>query len=915
MRYFIALFLLSISTFSSGQTELLDAKKIWARDSIRLGTNWIRSISKDTALLTVTDRDIPSAKAVKDFVLNRWNNGLVHWDNVTGKPSLLISGNNLADVSNVATARTNLSVYSISNVDALLSGKLSATITSPAIGNLIRYNGSSWVNWAPNYLSFSDSLSGGYTSWLLTKKKIDSLGFRANDFRVHIKDFGADSTGVLNSTVPILNAIAEAKLRGAALVIDPGTYWISQALPIDDYHEEIIGYNSTIRLTGNTRLFSISNCDNLSIKGVRLVGNKQPLQTGVYATGSNQMDIDIRFDSLFQAVYIDQTQASTPPYEQNNMVRVIGGRSVYGVFLNSSAEYVTVHNSIMHDIDSIGVWIRGGNNGVVGTTIHGANIGIYVQGTFAPNSDHGRIVGNVINHYEKCGVLLEYLRFSHIVSGNDIWAAGSGNLYGTGKSFGIYIKKSQGATITSNTIASNPVSIGLDSSDFNNISSNTFLNFLSLTEANIKEYGTKNSYNNTITTNNFVAVSGSKVDSVVMLSGSSIGGTSYVGRQTIHNQFGGTTPSNYLNIRGATANNLNYPGLQLTGGTLATTYPNLRLVNGGLGASVRSGTSAGFPGISEIRMDASEGFVVANNTTGNPDIKFRVELGGRLRAFNVETGSINDQLLTINTDTLRKIPTSLLVVKSDTAAYLDKVTFDRALRNGSTSGRSFTSGAATLLGTRNNTAGNVNLNISSTAGYGFRINTSNELVLDAFNGSTWAEAHKWALGGASFNYSRFYGTSMVLNKDSVPTTTTNVLGLTIDSITGRIQKINLRTNPVYGTKLIGNSSAPSVTLGANITGSVAVTGTDMSGTITVTVTGISSLATNNELFTLTYNSAYSSTPHVVWSPSSANAAALLQAAGGLYLKNSGTSSFQIATVNSYSTPASATYSFTYHVIQ
>lgn len=71
MRYFIASFLLFISAFSSAQTELLDAKKIWARDSIRLGSNWIRSLSKDTALLTVTDRDIPSAKAVKDFVLNR----------------------------------------------------------------------------------------------------------------------------------------------------------------------------------------------------------------------------------------------------------------------------------------------------------------------------------------------------------------------------------------------------------------------------------------------------------------------------------------------------------------------------------------------------------------------------------------------------------------------------------------------------------------------------------------------------------------------------------------------------------------------------------------------------------------------------------------------------------------------------
>lgn len=93
------------------------------------------------------------------------------WSEVTSKPTnfsttyalsndmqdsilnRLRKSNNLSDLSNVSTARANLSVYSISNVDALLAGKLSVTITSPATGNLIRYNGTNWVNWSPNFLT------------------------------------------------------------------------------------------------------------------------------------------------------------------------------------------------------------------------------------------------------------------------------------------------------------------------------------------------------------------------------------------------------------------------------------------------------------------------------------------------------------------------------------------------------------------------------------------------------------------------------------------------------------------------------------------------------------------------------------------------------------------------------------------
>jgi len=807
-------------------------------------------------------------------------------------------------------------------------------------------------------LNISDSLSGGYTSWLLTKKKVDSLGlvistadalkkniadtffttgyttrartkqqtdsisFLADDYRVHIKDFGADSTGVTNSTVAILNAIAEAKLRGAALVIDPGTYWISQALPISNYHKEIIGYNSTIRQSGNDEIFFISDCDNLSIKGVKIVGNKQPLQTGIYATTSNQMDIDIRFDSLYKAVYIDQTQATTPIYEQNNMVRVIGGNSVYGVHFNFSAEYITLHNSIIHDIDSIGVWIAGGNNGMVGNTVHGANIGVFVEGTSAPNSDHGRIVGNVINHYETCGILLKDLRFSEIVSGNDIWAAGSGNLYGTGKSFGIYMRNAKGATITSNTIASNPISIGIDSSDFNNISSNSFINFSGLTDVNIKEYGSLNSYNNTITTNNFLAASGAKVDSVELLSGSSFGGTSYVGRQTIDNKFGGVDYSKYLEIKGSISDNLNYPGIQLTGGTLATTYPNLSLQNGGLAIKIEGGYSGTFTGKANVTVDAIDGATINTNTSGTVVPRFRVATSGEIYTYNLGDASGTDSLLTTQNGVIKRLVNTTYTKVSDTASMLSPyrrtstLITNSDLTNNSitvTAGTAMSGGGTVALG------GSVTLN---NAGVTSITGTTNQVIASASTGavtlslpqsiatsSTPTFAGSITSSDIQYNSNAGFG---ILSQNGTRVLAVQNSGINIPNF---YTSSSWGTNSITSGKIIGGSSTPSITLGANITGSVAVSGTDMSGTITVTVTGISSLATNNELFTLTYNSAYSATPQVVWSPSSVNAAQLQAAVGGLYLKNSGTSSFQIAIVNSYSTPASATYSFTYHVIQ
>ena len=68
-----------------------------------------------------------------------------------------------------------------------------------------------------------------------------------------------------------------------------------------------------------------------------------------------------------------------------------------------------------------------------------------------------------------------------------------------------------------------------------------------------------------------------------------IGNTSPSGRLHITNTGGGSTAANYMTVEGATANNSNYPAIELKGGTLANVYPSYGITNGGLGTWIAAG--------------------------------------------------------------------------------------------------------------------------------------------------------------------------------------------------------------------------------------------------------------------------------------------------------------------------------------
>lgn len=121
------------------------------------------------------------------------------------------------------------------------------------------------------------------------------------------------------------------------------------------------------------------------------------------------------------------------------------------------------------------------------------------------------------------------------------------------------------------------------------------------------------------------------------------------------------------------------------------------------------------------------------------------------------------------------------------------------------------------------------------------------------------------------------------------------------------------TATIRTAKIRGNGSAPTVTIGADFTGTVSVTGTDLAGEITINLSAATSYATLDPIVSLTFNSAYTTTPYVVFSPSSASAGDPTSF-GGVYLKTTSTTGFTLATVGS-GTSVTTIYKYTYHVMQ
>jgi hypothetical protein len=183
---------------------------------------------------------------------------------------------------------------------------------------------------------------------------------------------------------------------------------------------------------------------------------------------------------------------------------------------------------------------------------------------------------------------------------------------------------------------------------------------------------------------------------------------------------GGITPSNYLQIEGSIADNSNYPGISLKGGTLATTYPSIRLGNGGLALELNSGIASAFNNPTQILLNNG---VLTFSTANNASLseRMRITSGG-----NILINTTTDAGFRLDVDGTGRF-----------SSYVFGANFN------STVARSNTVDVGTV-------SNNPNYNFIANSGWwGIRTNLSNEFNIDTYFGGSPKQVFNIAQSGAA----------------------------------------------------------------------------------------------------------------------------------------------------------------------
>ena len=209
----IILFIAILCSLSVSAQRTYSVDGIAKRFSTALGipvkASSFYNASSDTAIIFFDPSDTSTIHFKYKGIAKKLAASQIPWDSITGKPSLLISGNNLADVSNVATARTNLSVYSIATVnDSLLNHYTKSQADA-------RFKGIDWFPSVANVTGLPDSLTN-LQARVQTKEPFIIAGTSAQYWRGDKSWQTLDKSAVGLSAVPNVDATNPANISQSA---------------------------------------------------------------------------------------------------------------------------------------------------------------------------------------------------------------------------------------------------------------------------------------------------------------------------------------------------------------------------------------------------------------------------------------------------------------------------------------------------------------------------------------------------------------------------------------------------------------------------------------------------------------------------------------------------------------------------
>jgi hypothetical protein len=463
------------------------------------------------------------------------------------------------------------------------------------------------------------ALTGGIT--FSDSSVMKSLGY------ISIVSYGADPTGVADSTTAIQNAVNALTLTNNTLFIPRGRYLITSTILIQNkqncniFSEGCLYCNTAIVMLGITNVYNFTINGSLILDGVSNATGATGIDiydtAGGYITSDSVNQLNINGLLLTNLSVGAECRAIGFPSKLFSNFQI----SECAIGLRVRGEYFQFSNINIFG-GTYGILNYGGNNTYTNGIIKTCDYGMIVRNNpaLAGNPDHNGCYGITFNHILNCPIILSYINLGWVVENCNFWANGgslilgnplgdnaivapayqsyscggvyiqggtrvnlSNNIFGLNENNPIVLNGFSGCSIVNNTIfqttGSNYISIiGAYLLNFNsqNIISNNNFNSLATSVQGVNFDTTFHTadflYSNTSSTN-ILNNQGSKVVSVI---DSSVSGTVFIdGTCEVYTIVEGTPATIYISNAISTRFTINY---RRTGSYTFTSAPSTTTV-------------------------------------------------------------------------------------------------------------------------------------------------------------------------------------------------------------------------------------------------------------------------------------------------------------------------------------------------